>query len=94
MERVHGMELRRVSRPRLTGMITLTLKEEPTRPARGREHLARRDGHLDHAAIRALPVFLGKQQRRLDDFFEVEGEASDELEIRGDSAGSSGSAAA
>ena len=39
---------------------------------------------LDHDAIRALPVFLGKRQRRLDDFFEVEGAASDELEIRGD----------
>ena len=31
-----------------------------------------------------LPVFLGKRQCRLDDFFEVEGEGGDELEIRGD----------
>ena len=37
-------------------------------------------------AVRALPVFLGKTQCRVDDFFEVEGEASDELEIRGDAA--------
>ena len=29
-------------------------------------------------------MFLGKRQCRLDDFFEVEGEAGDELEIRGD----------
>ncbi len=39
---------------------------------------------LSHDAVRALPVLLGKRQCRLDDFFEVEGEASDELEIRGD----------
>jgi formylmethanofuran dehydrogenase subunit C len=32
----------------------------------------------------ALPVVLGKRQYRLDDFFEVEGPASDDLEIRGD----------
>ena len=29
-------------------------------------------------------MFLGKRQCRLDDFFDVEGEASDELEIHGD----------
>jgi formylmethanofuran dehydrogenase subunit C len=34
--------------------------------------------------IRALPVFLGKHQYRLDEFFDVEGNSSDELEIRGD----------
>lgn len=39
---------------------------------------------LDHAAIRALPVYLGKKQCRLDDFFTVEGEASEEIEIRGE----------
>jgi formylmethanofuran dehydrogenase subunit C len=39
---------------------------------------------LDNAAVRALPVLLGKRQCRLDDFFEVEGPGSEELEIRGD----------
>lgn len=39
---------------------------------------------LAHGAIRALPIYLGKRQCRVDDFFAVEGEASDELEIRGD----------
>src|SRR5258705_10410224 len=34
--------------------------------------------------IRALPVYLGKRQRRGDDFFTVEGEPGEELEIRGD----------
>ncbi len=48
---------------------------------------------LTNEEIRALPVLLGKRQRRLDDFFAVEGEASDDLEIRGDVSRSSGSAA-
>ncbi len=39
---------------------------------------------LDRSAVRALPVYLGKKQCRVDDFFTVEGEASDEIEIRGD----------
>jgi formylmethanofuran dehydrogenase subunit C len=39
---------------------------------------------LDNAAIRALPVYLGKRQCRVDDFFTVEGEKSDELEVHGD----------
>src|SRR5205823_8372916 len=39
---------------------------------------------LSHDAIRALPVLLGKKPCRVDDFFDVEGAASDELEIRGD----------
>ena len=39
---------------------------------------------LANDAIRALPVYLGKRQHQVDDFFAVEGAASDELEIRGD----------
>ena len=39
---------------------------------------------LSNDEIRALPVYLGKRQHRVDDFFDVEGERSDELEIRGD----------
>lgn len=34
----------------------------------------------------ALPVFLGKRQLRVDDFFTVDGETGDEIEIRGDAA--------
>jgi formylmethanofuran dehydrogenase subunit C len=37
-----------------------------------------------NAAIRALPIYLGKRQCRLDDFFDVDGEDSDHLEIHGD----------
>jgi formylmethanofuran dehydrogenase subunit C len=39
---------------------------------------------LDHGAVRALPVYLGKRQCRIDDFFAVDGEASDEIELHGD----------
>lgn len=39
---------------------------------------------LTNDQIRALPAYLGKNQRRLDDFFDVEGEASDDLKIVGD----------
>ncbi len=65
-------------------MINLTLKEQPNVPLEA-EHL--NPDHmigLANDAIRALPVFLGKRQQRLDDFFAVEGADSDELEIHGD----------
>ena len=39
---------------------------------------------LAHDEVRALPVILGKRQQRLDDFFEVEGVGSEDVEIRGD----------
>jgi len=65
-------------------MIVLTLKEQPSVPLEAEilspDHLAA----LDAPAIGALPVFLGKRQLRVDDFFTVEGERSDEIEIRGD----------
>jgi formylmethanofuran dehydrogenase subunit C len=39
---------------------------------------------LDNAAVRALPVYLGKRECRIDDFFTVEGEKSDEIDVHGD----------
>jgi formylmethanofuran dehydrogenase subunit C len=39
---------------------------------------------LGHVEVRALPVVLGKRQRRLDEFFDVDGPGAEELEIRGD----------
>ena len=55
-------------------MIVLTLKDQPSVPLEAEilspDHF---DG-LDNAAIRALPVFLGKRQLRVDDFFTVDGE--------------------
>jgi formylmethanofuran dehydrogenase subunit C len=65
-------------------MITLTLEEQPSVPLEA--ELLSPDTLLTLAndEIRALPVYLGKRRRRLDDFFSVEGEKSDEIEIRGD----------
>src|SRR5207249_1216691 len=65
-------------------MITLTLKEQPSVPLEAENVSPDVMATLPHADIRALPVYLGKRQRRLDDFFAVEGEVSEEIEIRGD----------
>lgn len=64
--------------------ITLTLKEQPTVPLEAEvlspSHLA----ELSHDEIRGLRLFHGKRQLRVDDFFDVSGERSDQLEIHGD----------
>lgn len=39
---------------------------------------------LRHDDVRALPVLLGKRQYRMDEFFDIEGDGSDDLEIHGD----------
>ncbi len=65
-------------------MITLTLKEQPNVPLEAESLSPDVTAGLALAEVRALPVFLGKRQLRLDDFFSVEGEGGDELEIRGD----------
>ena len=77
-------------------MIVLTLKDQPSVPLEAEILAPDHFTGLDNAAIRALPVFLGKRQRRVDDFFDVEGDArentasdpgkGDEIEIRGDAA--------
>jgi len=67
-------------------MITLTLREQPPVPLEAEALSPDVMAALAHDAIRALPVYLGKRQQRVDDLFEVAGEASDELEIRGDAA--------
>ena len=65
-------------------MIRLTLKETPSVPLEA--EVLSPDALVSLAAdqIRALPVLLGKRRRRLDEFFEVEGDGGDEIEIRGD----------
>jgi formylmethanofuran dehydrogenase subunit C len=62
----------------------LTLKERPHVPLEAEVLTPDVLAPLGHDAVRALPVVLGKRQYRLDDFFEVEGPGSEELEIRGD----------
>ena len=64
-------------------MITLTLKEQPSVPLEAEVVSPDAMAGLANDAIRALPVYLGKKPCRVDDFFKVEGEANDELEIRG-----------
>jgi formylmethanofuran dehydrogenase subunit C len=65
-------------------MIVLALKEQPAVPLEAEAISPDVMGALAHDAVCALPVYLGKRQRRVDDFFDVEGAASDEIEIRGD----------
>lgn len=65
-------------------MITLTLKEQPNVPLEAEVLSPDVVASLENDAIRALPVYLGKKQCLVEDFFTVEGESSDELEIRGD----------
>ena len=65
-------------------MIKLTLKEQPSVPLEAEVISPDVLSPLKHDAIRALPVFLGKRQCRLDDFFKVEGELSEEVEVHGD----------
>ena len=67
-------------------MITLTLKDQPNVPLEAESISPNVTAELTNDAIRALPVFLGKRHCRLDDFFEVDGAASDEIAIRGDAA--------
>jgi formylmethanofuran dehydrogenase subunit C len=66
--------------------VTLILKDQPSVPLEAEVISPDTMVGLKHDDIRALPVFLGKRQRRLDDFFDVEGEASEHLVIRGDAA--------
>src|SRR6266536_150899 len=65
-------------------MITLTLKEVPSVPLEAEMITPDAFAPLKVDSIRALPVYLGKRQRRVDDFFTVEGESGDDIEIRGD----------
>jgi formylmethanofuran dehydrogenase subunit C len=67
-------------------MIILTLKEQPSVPLEAEMISPDVMAGLKEDAVRALPVFLGKRQCRLDDFFTVEGGESDQLEVRGDAA--------
>jgi formylmethanofuran dehydrogenase subunit C len=65
-------------------MITLTLREQPPVPLEAESLSPDVTVDLANDAVRALPVYLGKRQRRVDDFFSVEGGTSDDLEIHGD----------
>jgi len=65
-------------------VITLILKEPPSVPLEAEMLTPDVMASASIEEIRALPVYLGKRQRRVDDFFAVDGERSDEIEIHGD----------
>jgi formylmethanofuran dehydrogenase subunit C len=63
---------------------TLTLRERPQVPLEAELLCPDVLAPLRHEEVRALPVVLGKRQRRLDDFFDVDGPGCEDVEIRGD----------
>lgn len=65
-------------------MLTLTLKEPPSVPLEAESLSPDVVAGLPLDAVRALPLYLGKRTRRVDDFFTLEGEPGDELHLRGD----------
>jgi formylmethanofuran dehydrogenase subunit C len=65
-------------------MLTLTLKDALTVPLEAEVLSPDVLAPLSHDAVCALPVMLGKRQHRLDDHFIIEGDGSDEIELRGD----------
>jgi formylmethanofuran dehydrogenase subunit C len=65
-------------------VITLTLRESPSVPLEAETLSPDIVASLTNDQIRALPVYLGRRQKAVDDFFSVDGEASEELRIHGD----------
>jgi formylmethanofuran dehydrogenase subunit C len=62
----------------------LTLRERPHVPLEAEVISPDLFASLDNNGVRSLPLVLGKRRVRLDDFFEVEGEGSESIVIRGD----------
>lgn len=67
-------------------MIQLVLKDVPSVPLEAEAICPDRIAGLSAGEIEALPVFLGKRQLRLDDFFHVDaqGGGDDQIELVGD----------
>lgn len=70
-------------------MIVLTLLDQPSVPLEAESLSTDRLAGLDLKSIGELPVYLGKRERRVADFFRIEGTsgedvAGDEFEIEGD----------
>ena len=65
-------------------MLTLTLKSALTVPLEAECLSPDVLAPLAPDAVRALPVMLGKRQHRLDEHFDIEGDAGEEIELRGD----------
>jgi formylmethanofuran dehydrogenase subunit C len=68
----------------LANKTVFTLKQRPSVPLEAEVLSPDVIASLAHDEVRALPVFLGKHQYRMDDFFEIDGPGSENLEIHGD----------
>jgi len=65
-------------------MLTLTLKDQPSVPLEAEILSPDVLSKLSLDEVAASPVFLGKRRLRLDEFFAVEGEPGDDIELQGD----------
>jgi formylmethanofuran dehydrogenase subunit C len=65
-------------------MLTFTLKKLPDVPLEAEVLSPDALAGKSAAEARGLPVFLGKRKLRLDEFFDLDGDGGDELELRGD----------
>lgn len=65
-------------------MIALTLKDAPAVPLEAEAISPDVFAGLGLAEVGALPVYLGKRTRRLDDLFAIDGDPGDDIELRGD----------
>lgn len=65
-------------------MTKFTLKREPTVPLEAEVLTPDNIVGKSHAEICELPIYHGKRRERLDEFFEIEGDGSENLEIVGD----------
>jgi formylmethanofuran dehydrogenase subunit C len=63
--------------------LKLTLREKPTVPLEAECLSPDALAKLSRDELAASPVFLGKRRLRLDDFFTIEGEPSEEIELHG-----------
>jgi formylmethanofuran dehydrogenase subunit C len=68
----------------VTTKTILTLKTQPHVPLEAEVLSPDLIAPLGHDEACALPVVLGKRQCRLDEFFDVDGNGSENLELRGD----------
>jgi formylmethanofuran dehydrogenase subunit C len=65
-------------------MLKLTLKDQPNVPLEAEALSPDLTAGLSPEAVRALPVYLGKRQLRVADFFQVDGTPGEGLEIHGE----------
>jgi formylmethanofuran dehydrogenase subunit C len=68
----------------LTTKTVLRLKQRPAVPLEAEVLTPDVVAPLKRADVAALPVYLGKRQYRLDEFFDIEGDGGEHLEIHGD----------